>query len=99
MSAIKGKGSLFGVSGFSKTAHGKEALGDLSAIKALASKWASFKVPSAKDIPAWLGGGKIGKGESAAAWGKNYNQAIDALNKGVPVAAAVVAALVLMMAE
>lgn len=98
--ALKGLVSkVKAASGFSVAGQGKEALGGSGAIKALASKWASFKVPDAKMIPAWLGGGAVSKGGEAAAWGNNYNQAIEALNKGVPVAAAVVAALVIMLSR
>ncbi len=84
---------------FSQAAHGKEALAGSEIIKGLASKWASFKIPNVKEVPAWLGGGVASTGDRASSWGKHYNQAIDALNKGVPVAAAVVAALVIMLAR
>lgn len=85
-------------SGFSVAAQGKKALGDSGAIKALASKWASFKVPNVKKLPSWMGGGAISADASAASWGSHYNQAIEALNKGIPVAAGVIAALVALLA-
>lgn len=85
--------------GFSAAAQGKKAIGDSGVVKALASKWANYKVPNVKDLPSWLGGGKVSWGtDKAAQWGSNYNQAIDALNKGIPVAATVIAALVALLA-
>ena len=84
---------------FSVAGQGKKALGDSGVIKALASKWASYKVPNVKSVPSWLGGGKVSWGtDKASQWGSNYNQAIDALNKGIPVAATVVAALAALLA-
>lgn len=85
-------------SGFSVAGQGKKALGDSGVIKALADKWASYKVPNVKKLPSWLGGGAVSGDASAASWGSHYNQAIEAMNKGIPIAATVVAALAALLA-
>jgi len=89
----------FGSTGFSVDKSGAQALKGSGVIKKLASKWASFRAPDSKELPAWLAGAGVRPGEAGAAWGKNYNQAIEAMNTGAPIAAAVVAALVLLLAR
>ena len=67
-------------------------------VKSMARKWASYRVPGGEEKTLGDILGASGKrAEQLGQWRVSYKQATDALNKGIPIAATVVATLVILV--